>query len=348
MHSLPIRSGRSEKRPSRVLRFFALLSLGLASAPLAAFADTLPAARIAEFSGDRAGAISYTFDDNIRDQYTLAVPMMNEFGLKGTFFVIAGRTAETPEEGEQKANDPNIRKQWGGISWPELKIMFDQGHEIASHTWSHRNMAKISPEDAEAELSKAYEAIKTRIGQAPLTLAFPFNASSPEVKDMALKYHVNFRSYQVGASGKTTVDSLKKWADNAASEKKWAVLMLHGIARGYASLSDPEILREHFKYVKSREKDLWVDTFANISRYRKEHENAEIKLEGSNGNITCTLTSSLDPQIYNFPLTLVIETKGARAVSAKRDGKPLPAEIRNGALFIEASPDPKPITVLWK
>src|SRR5262245_44670848 len=93
--------------------------------------------RIARFDGDRAAAISYTFDDNTRDQYTLAVPMLDECGFKGTFFVIAGKTAATPEEGVQKKANGNVRNLWGGISWPELKTMASHGHEIASHTWSH-------------------------------------------------------------------------------------------------------------------------------------------------------------------------------------------------------------------
>ena len=62
------------------------------------YSCTLPAGRacragIAHFDGDRAAAISYTFDDNLRDQYAVAVPMLNEVGFKGTFFVIPVSTA---------------------------------------------------------------------------------------------------------------------------------------------------------------------------------------------------------------------------------------------------------------
>src|SRR5262249_31045061 len=93
-----------------------LLVLGLIASAACAETITPPAARIAQFDGDRAAAISYTFDDNLRDQYTLAVPMLNEAGFKGTFFVIAGKTAETPEDGEKRKDDGNVRNLWGGIS----------------------------------------------------------------------------------------------------------------------------------------------------------------------------------------------------------------------------------------
>ena len=118
----------------------ALLVFTVFAAAGCAVADTPPTARIAQFSGDRAAAISYTFDDGLRDQYTVAVPMLNEVGLKGTFFVIPNSTPETLEDAEK--NDAK-KRAWGGVTWSELKEMAGQGHEIASHTWSHPNLEKL-------------------------------------------------------------------------------------------------------------------------------------------------------------------------------------------------------------
>lgn len=279
--------------------------------------DATPTVRIAQFDGDRAAAISYTFDDNLRDQYTLAVPMLNEVGFKGTFFVIPGATADTTEEAEKNAAK---KRAWGGISWPELKEMAAQGHEIASHTWSHPNLTKLTPAEVDEQFSKAYDAIKTHIGTPPLTLAFPFNADTPENDAAALKYYVAFRSYQTSTSGKTTVDSLSRWADKLVKDKSWGVIMAHGIGTGYAALSDPEILRAHFKEIKGRQNEIWVDTFANIARYQKEREDAKLTVSGQARNLTCTLSGTLDPQIYNVPLTLVVDAKGATSARAVRAG----------------------------
>ena len=116
---------------------FASAVLFLLFAPRTGWAQHAnPAARIAHFDGDRPAAISYTFDDNLRDQYTVAVPMLNEAAFKGTFFVIPGATAETVEEAEKKRSK---KRAWGGITWSELNEMAVQGHEIGSHTWSHPN-----------------------------------------------------------------------------------------------------------------------------------------------------------------------------------------------------------------
>lgn len=317
---------------------------GLGSVFAVAAEDAIPQVRIARFPDDRAAAISYTFDDNLRDQYTLAVPMLDEVGFKGTFFVIPGRTAETPEEGQAKENE---KRAWGGISWPELKAMAEAGHEIASHTWSHPNLQKLPPEQVEAEMNKASEAIRSRIGAPPLTLAFPFNASTPEIEAVALKHYVAYRDYQTGTSAKTTDESLKTWTDKLVDEGKWGVLMVHAVAKGYAALTDPEILRRHLQHVKGREAEIWVDTFANVARYAKERDDAKLEVSGRPGGVTCVVRGTLDPLRFDVPLTIVIDAPGAAAARAERGGKALPVRIGDSSLYVQAVPSPLPIVVTW-
>jgi peptidoglycan/xylan/chitin deacetylase (PgdA/CDA1 family) len=304
-----------------------------------------PAVRIAKFSGDCAAAISYTFDDGLRDQFTAAVPMLNQIGFKGTFFIIAGKVSETVEDAEQRKND---KRAWGTITWDELKSMDAQGHEIASHTWSHPNLTKLSPVEVEMELSKPCDAIQTRIGKAPLTLAFPFNASTPEIKEAALKHYLACRTQQIGTGGDTTAASLDAWADKLAAEKEWGVVMAHAITNGYAAMSSAEVLRGHWKYVKSRERDIWVDTFANVARYEKERDEAKLTIVGKTGDVSCTLTSALDPQLYDVPLTLVVHAPGASSVHAERAGRELPVSVGGDAILVQAIPGAQPITITWK
>lgn len=308
----------------------------------------LPTVHVAQFAGDRAAAIAYTFDDNLRDQYTVAVPMLNEAGFKGTFFVIAGKTAENPEEGMAKDRNLNLRKRWGGISWPELKEMTGQGHEIASHTWSHRGMRSLTADEVEAELARAGEAIQARVGVQPLTMAFPFNQSTPEVQRAALKHHVAYRSFQTGLSDKSTTASLNAWSDKLVLERRWGVLMAHGIASGYAALSDPRILREHFQHVKQQQAAIWVDTFANITRYQMERDDAKLKVSGTKGNLICLLSGTLDPQRYDVPLTLVVAATDARDAVATRAGRPLPVAVIRDAIHVQATPAADPISIRWQ
>jgi peptidoglycan/xylan/chitin deacetylase (PgdA/CDA1 family) len=115
-----------------------LVAAGIVAAAKAA----VPQVRIARFADDRSAAISYTFDDNLRDQYTLAVPMLNDAGFKGTFFVIPGATAETPEQAKKKENE---KRAWGSISWPELKgsVSSATGTRCLTSRWSSRKLPDV-------------------------------------------------------------------------------------------------------------------------------------------------------------------------------------------------------------
>lgn len=324
---------------------WATVSITLSCAASSQAAETVPVARIAKFDGDRAAAISYTFDDGLRDQYTLAVPMLNEVGFKGTFFIIPNSTPETLEDARK--NDDK-KRAWGGITWSELKEMAAQGHEIGSHTWSHRNLKNLSADEVEAEFTNANEAIQAHLGQATLTLAFPFNASTPEIQATALRHYVAYRAYQTATSGGTTAESLNTWADKLVKDGKWGVIMTHAVAKGYAAVSDAEVFRAHFMYVKSREADIWGDTFANISRYEKEREDATLKITGGTSQATCVLQGTLDVQLYNVPLTIVLEVAGVKSASAERAGQELPARVQNGHIYVQAAPSAQPITITWK
>jgi peptidoglycan/xylan/chitin deacetylase (PgdA/CDA1 family) len=339
---------RRSQMTCRLHRPWAAALVALATCTGAFAENPVPSAHIARFAGDRPAAISYTFDDNLRDQYTLAVPMLNEVGFKGTFFVIAGKTAETPEEGEQKKANGNVRNLWGGISWPELKKLAEQGHEIASHTWTHSGLTKLTPADLDAQLRLAYDAIKARIGKPPLTLAFPGNGSNPEVQASALKYHVAYRAYQESTKAESTTVSLNAWADQLVRERQLGILMIHGISQGYAALSDPGILLAHLKYVKSRERDIWVDTFANVSRYGKERDNAQLTVAGGAKRVSCVLSSTLDPQLYDVPLTIVVQVADVISASATRAGQELPVRVGSDAIYVEAAPSMQPIIITWR
>ncbi len=82
-------------------------------------------------------------------------------------------------------------------------------------------------------------------------------------------------------------------------------------------------------------------------RYDQERKNATLETKATAVGLECTLTSTLDPAIYNEPLTLVIKAPGASNIKAIRDGKPLPAHVRDDTILIEAAPARTTIAVEW-
>lgn len=57
-----------------------------------------------------------------------------------------------------------------------LKEVVAQGHTVGSHTWSHKNLASLKPEEAEAEIEKGIAAVSVALGNKPVDAFFRFPA----------------------------------------------------------------------------------------------------------------------------------------------------------------------------
>ncbi|MDQ0095604.1 polysaccharide deacetylase family protein [Paeniglutamicibacter psychrophenolicus] len=158
---------------STVLRFLVVPALALPLAgcgvPLSAHWQGLPAKAPSEpgaaaESQDAPGAqegpdcaevkcVALTFDDGPGPYTESLLDVLDKHNAKASFFLI----------GKDVAKYPDIVRE-------ELA----SGHEIGNHTWSHQDLAKLSPAAAERELSKADEAIKKATGTAPTLMRPPY------------------------------------------------------------------------------------------------------------------------------------------------------------------------------
>jgi len=337
---------------------FLALSVALFAAEPASLTDP-NTIHIAKFKGDRAAAVSITLDDGLRNQDEVAVPLLNRYGIKATFFVIPGLTPETKED-EDKKKPGDL----GGMCWPHLKELAAQGHEIANHTWTHVPLTKIKdgqsidmePAKLDAQVAKAYEAIKERIGVTPFTFATPGNGINDVVRSVGHKYHPVIREHceRFGAWPPTSKDFTAEKA-NAIVERyldqgKPLVWMVHAITDGYNALSGPEVFEDHLKYLKSREDVLWIDTFANVMHYTMERDAAKLTQSIAVDSARFTLACDLDQTLYHDPLTVVVPVKNAALAEAKRQDNDalLPVEVRNDRILVHAAPSPIPVIVKWQ
>jgi peptidoglycan/xylan/chitin deacetylase (PgdA/CDA1 family) len=94
----------------------------------------------------RGKRIALTFDDGPVPHRTPALlDLLREIGVPATFFVV----------GRQATAHPDI-----------VRRMQAEGHEVANHTWSHRNLARLSRVEVLRELSAAREAVRGITGTA--------------------------------------------------------------------------------------------------------------------------------------------------------------------------------------
>lgn len=214
----------------------------------------------------RGPAISFTFDDGSQSHFDIAFPLLQEFGFKGTFFVIPGLTRE-------RKSDPPLpgraRSWWAEVSWEEWRVVASAGHEIGNHSLTHPigGLTKIA-DDArlESEIADSARQIAEKIGHPPASFAYPFNRSDERVRNIVRRHHRAARESRTRYGGwRFSLASANRLVDRAIRRREWIVAMIHGIDSGF-DVIPADLLREHLRYVNERRAEVRVDTFANLSR----------------------------------------------------------------------------------
>jgi peptidoglycan-N-acetylglucosamine deacetylase len=106
--------------------------------------------------------IAMTFDDGPSAALTpKLLDLLAAHHIKATFFVIGENVAEHPEIVARAARE---------------------GHEIASHSWSHPNLGKMSQEGVRSQLQRTDDAIKNAIGKSPTLMRPPYGSITEREK----------------------------------------------------------------------------------------------------------------------------------------------------------------------
>src|ERR1017187_2654269 len=131
----------------------AVIFLALASAVAVVRAGSVAAPyEIGTWEGFRPAAISYTFDDDLPNQYAKAVPMFNAKGFKLTLFTVTSWLS----------------------GWSNVQTAAAYGHEIASHTVTHPVLSGLSLALQTNELANSQAAINANVTtQSCVTIAYP-------------------------------------------------------------------------------------------------------------------------------------------------------------------------------
>lgn len=125
----------------------------------------------------RSGVVAITFDDAFRSVFTLALPIMDRLGLRGTVFVPtdhvdAGGPLRWP--GVEHWLDGPHAHELDPMSWDELRALGREGWEIGSHTCSHPRLTQLDDDTLATELARSKDVCEARLGTSCNTLAYPY------------------------------------------------------------------------------------------------------------------------------------------------------------------------------
>lgn len=276
-----------------------LIAIGVFT--MAGKAQSLPTGyEIATWYGFSKAAVSYTFDDNTPKQFTVALPLFEQFGYRTTLYPVTNWVSD----------------------WEQLKKASAMGHEIGCHSQSHPNLGSIDTAAQERELSGSKATIESQIGSGKCTtIAYPYCITGQ--MDITQRHFVAGRicsgqinapthaedylisSISLGDQGLNTPEALNQKCDEAATMNGWCVFLLHGIDDdgGYSPITSPT-LTSHLTRIREQG-HFWVAPFGQVFQYLKQRQNAIITETSSNKQrIELTLTDGLDNTLFNQPLTI--------------------------------------------
>lgn len=218
-------------------------------------------------------------------------------------------------------------------SWNDLRSYAAEGHEMASHSITHPRMAVLDEANLLYELEQSQADIRKYLGEKyTFSAECPYGTEDERVMQNAFQVYPALRNrmpenwleelnrssdldpvaskkeyvqWQRGPLSNTSMDLMKSWVDDCLSRDNiWLVLVFHGVDDFGWEPKTAEELEEYFSYIKEREDELWVATFADVTKYIRERKNLDIERKVQKDEIILTFSSDLDPQIYDIPLTL--------------------------------------------
>ena len=116
-----------------------------------------------------------TFDDARSGVYHHAFPILKKLGFTGVMYVVPGWL-----EGQEIPVQENYAPF---LTWEHLNELADYGFEIGSHTFSHRNVARVEAVTLVKELDEAERLIEEKLGRKADHFSYPYGEYTQALRD---------------------------------------------------------------------------------------------------------------------------------------------------------------------
>jgi peptidoglycan/xylan/chitin deacetylase (PgdA/CDA1 family) len=152
-----------------------LMSAAVIAIPYRAYSQSIPFSVPKSKSINTATnrAVVLTFDDGYKSQYTNAKPILDKYGYKATFYIVC-----------------NYAEKNGRLKWEDITALYNEGHDIGSHTMNHADLSQTSKKETLYEIGESKQCLLNH-GINPTNFAYPFNGGTDEtaVVNTVAKYY---------------------------------------------------------------------------------------------------------------------------------------------------------------
>ena len=129
--------------------------------------------------------IILAFDDSPKSQFTLAKPVLDKYGFKGSFFTVC-----------TFVNNGITKFGNFSMNWQDIKTLQQQGHEIESHTMTHTDLNNKSQQNLDYEIGASKQCL---LNHGINSTIFAYPASTGH--DNATVVNVVSKYYNLARSG---------------------------------------------------------------------------------------------------------------------------------------------------
>lgn len=194
-------------------------------------------------SDDARRLVTFTFDDGPTPEITPEVlAILKKHRVKATFFVI-GKYLDG-DSGRAKA----VRRS--------LKKVVAAGHLVGNHTWSHANLALLSPWEVTQEIDRSAEIIEKNTGQKPTLFRPPYGLLDDFGESAVRERALELLLWSVEAQDMKR-DDVDKMFDEMVVQldyKEGGIVLLHDVKS-----TTPTLLKRLLEWMRDRPRYEIVD-----------------------------------------------------------------------------------------
>lgn len=129
-------------------------------------------------------AIAITFDDGLASFGRAAAPLLMQYGLPATLFVVADAVGSSNVwRGQQ---DPGIPVQ-PLLDWEQLGALHEAGIQLGAHTCTHPKLTALAGDALEREIVASKQRLARELGVDAQTFAYPYGAVNPAARDVVAR-----------------------------------------------------------------------------------------------------------------------------------------------------------------
>lgn len=120
--------------------------------------------------------VVFTFDDGYADTLTTAAPLMKQYGVRATCYVVSSAVGTY-----NRWDADYVRERKPLMSREQLDQWLAAGMEVGSHSLSHPRLPELPQDAAQHEIAASRSALRNLLGVPIEHFAYPFGALTADI-----------------------------------------------------------------------------------------------------------------------------------------------------------------------